>query len=158
VFRNAVYTGNDARFDKQIDPQRQYFNPILSGFYPDPSICRKGDDFFLVNSSFSYYPGIPIFHSRDLVNWTQIGFVLNRPSQLKLDGIRLSGGIYAPAIEYNPHNDTFYVITTCVDGLGNFLVKTDDPFKGEWSEPITLPAVEALIRPCFSMRMDRDTL
>ncbi|SFL57604.1 glycoside hydrolase family 43 protein [Proteiniphilum acetatigenes] len=141
VFRNAVYTGNDARFDKEIDPQRQYFNPILSGFYPDPSICRKGDDFFLVNSSFSYYPGIPIFHSRDLVNWTQIGFVLNRPSQLKLDGIRLSGGIYAPAIEYNPHNDTFYVITTCVDGIGNFLVKTDDPFKGEWSEPITLPAV-----------------
>lgn len=141
VFRKAVYTGNDIRFDKDMDPRNQYFNPILSGFYPDPSICRKGDDYFLVNPSFSYYPGIPIFHSRDLVNWTQIGFALNRPSQLKLDRIRLSGGIYAPAIEYNPHNDTFYVITTCVDGIGNFVVKTKDPFAGGWSEPIPLPAV-----------------
>lgn len=141
VFRNVEYEGQDARYDKVIDHQNQYFNPILSGFYPDPSICRKGNDYFLVNSSFSYYPGIPIFHSRDLVNWEQLGFVLNRPSQLKLEGIRLSGGIYAPAIEYNPHNDTFYVVTTCVDGIGNFLVKTDDPFKGEWSDPIPLPQV-----------------
>lgn len=141
IFREARYEGNDSRYDKDIDRQNQYFNPILSGFYPDPSICRKGDDYFLVNSSFSYYPGIPIFHSRDLVNWKQLGSVLNRPSQLKLDSIRLSGGIYAPAIEYNPHNDTFYVITTCVDGIGNFLVKTDDPFKGEWSDPIPLPQV-----------------
>lgn len=116
-------------------------NPILGGFYPDPSICRKGDDYFLVNSSFSYYPGVPIFHSKDLVNWKPLGHVLNRPSQLNLDGIRLSGGIYAPAIQYNPHNDMFYMITTCVDGIGNFLVKTDNPMKGEWSDPILLPQV-----------------
>lgn len=141
IFRNASYTGMDERYQKEVDPHRQYLNPILSGFYPDPSICRKGDDYFMVNSTFAYYPGIPIFHSRDLVHWNQLGYVLNRPSQLQLDGIRLSGGIYAPAIEYNPHNDTFYLITTCVDGIGNFIVKTDDPFKGEWSDPITLPAV-----------------
>lgn len=135
------YTGKDSRFDKEIDHHSEYFNPILSGFYPDPSICRKGDDYFLVCSSFSYYPGVPVFHSTDLVNWKQIGHVLNRPSQLKLDGIRLSGGIYAPAITYNPHNDTFYLITTCVDGIGNFVVKTDDPFANNWSEPIVLPHV-----------------
>lgn len=141
VFEYFEYKGMDTRFEKEIDKRNEYFNPILSGFYPDPSICRKGDDYFLVCSSFSYYPGIPIFHSRDLVNWNQIGHVLNRPSQLKLDGIRLSGGIYAPAIEYNEYNDTFYLITTCVDGIGNFIVKTDDPFSNNWSEPITLPKV-----------------
>ncbi len=141
LFKNAVYSGCDVRFDKDINPENQYFNPILSGFYPDPSICRKGNDYFLIHSSFAYYPGIPIFHSRDLVNWQQIGAVLNRPSQLQISGLGMSRGIFAPAIEYNPHNDTFYVITTCVDGIGNFLVKTDDPFKGEWSEPILLPSV-----------------
>lgn len=141
LFREAVYSGHDTRFDKEIDPENQYFNPILSGFYPDPSICRKGEDYFLVHSSFAYYPGIPIFHSRDLVNWQQIGSVLNRPSQLQVSGLGISRGIFAPAIEYNPRNDTFYVITTCVDGIGNFLVKTDDPFKGEWSDPILLPEI-----------------
>lgn len=141
VFSYFEYTGKDIVFSEPIDPAREYRNPILSGFYPDPSICRKGDDYYLVNSTFSYYPGVPIFHSKDLVNWVQLGFVLNRPSQLKLDGIRLSGGIYAPAIEYNKHNDTFYMITTCVDGIGNFLVKTKNPQSGVWSDPILLPKV-----------------
>lgn len=140
-FNYFEYKGMDTLFDKTIDKHNEYFNPIFSGFYPDPSICRKGNDYFLVCSSFSYYPGIPIFHSIDLVNWSQIGHVLNRPSQLQLDKIRLSGGIYAPAIEYNPYNDTFYLITTCVDGIGNFVVKTNDPFSNNWSEPITLPNV-----------------
>lgn len=141
VFSNFCYSGNDSVWNRSIDSASQYMNPILGGFYPDPSICRKGDDYFLVNSSFSYYPGVPIFHSKDLVNWKPLGHVLNRPSQLNLDGIRLSGGIYAPAIQYNPHNDMFYMITTCVDGIGNFLVKTDNPMKGEWSDPILLPQV-----------------
>lgn len=73
-------------------------NPILKGFYPDPSICRVGEDYYLVTSSFEYYPGIPIFHSKDLVHWEQIGHVLDRPSQLNLDSIRVSGGVYAPTI------------------------------------------------------------
>lgn len=60
-------------------------NPILGGFYPDPSICRVGEDFYLVNSSFGYAPGIPIFHSRDLAHWEQLGNVLERDTQLRLD-------------------------------------------------------------------------
>ena len=148
AFSYFQYIGNDDRFNQPIDKQNQYFNPIISGFYPDPSICRKGEDYYMVHSTFAYYPGIPIFHSKDLVNWTQIGFVLNRPSQLNLDGLRISRGIYAPAIEYNEYNDTFYVITTCVDGIGNFFVKTKDPHKGEWSDPITLPGVGG-IDPSF---------
>ncbi len=142
LFNYFEYRGMDKAFGQQIDRNKEYFNPIVSGFYPDPSICRKGDDYYMVHSTFSYYPGIPILHSKDLVNWEQIGFVLNRPSQLNLpDGIRLSGGIYAPAIEYNKYNDTFYLITTCVDGIGNFVVKTKDPHAGNWSDPITLPKV-----------------
>lgn len=139
-FNYFEYKGNDTVFCAEIEHGKEVFNPILSGFYPDPSICRKGEDFFLVNSSFSFYPGIPIFTSKDLVNWTQIGHVLDRPSQLNLDGIRISGGIYAPAIEYNKHNDTFYLITTCVDGIGNFVVKTKNPHEG-WSDPVKLPNV-----------------
>lgn len=142
TFGYAVYQGMDKWFDKPIDAENQYFNPILSGFYPDPSICRKGDDYFLVNSTFSYFPGVPIFHSKDLVHWKQIGSVLNRESQLNLDGLHLSAhGIYAPAISYNPYNDTFYMITTLVNGMGNFVVKTQDPFVGNWSDPIVLPEV-----------------
>lgn len=142
TFSYFEYRGMDQRFEQKIDVQKEYFNPIFSGFYPDPSICRKGDTYFLVHSSFSYYPGVPIFYSTDLVNWKQIGHVLNRPSQLQLnEGIRLSGGIYAPAIEYNEYNDTFYMITTSVDGIGNFVVKTKDPMSNNWSDPIRLPNV-----------------
>ena len=87
-------------------------NPMLSGFYPDPSICRVGDDYYLVNSSFEYFPGVPIFHSKDLVHWRQIGHVLTRPSQLPLKKMRASGGIFAPTLRY--HDGTFYMVTTNV--------------------------------------------
>ncbi len=143
TFSYFEYKGNDACFAQQIDPKTQYRNPILAGFYPDPSICRRGDDYFLVNSSFSYYPGIPIFHSRDLVNWKQIGHVLDRPSQLKLDGLGLSAGVYAPAIEYNASNRNFYLINTIIGGIGNFVVKTTDPFQG-WGEPIRVPELNGM--------------
>jgi len=131
------YRGMDPFYDQAIDKENQYFNPILAGFYPDPSICKKGEDYYLVTSSFVYYPGIPIFHSKDLANWTQIGHVLDRPSQLQLAGIRTDGGIYAPAIRYNKYDDTFYLITTSVDGIGNFIVKTKDPKEG-WSDPTVI--------------------
>ncbi len=140
AFNYVEYKGMDTRFNQSINPEKEYFNPIISGFYPDPSICRKGDDYYMVNSSFAFYPGIPIFHSKDLVHWEQLGFVLSRPLQLNLDGIRISGGIYAPSITYNKLNDTFYVITTCVDGIGNFVVKSKYPEK-DWSDPIPLPEV-----------------
>ncbi len=117
---------------------RTFRNPILTGFYPDPSICRAGDDYYLVASTFEYFPGLPIFHSRDLVHWHQIGHVLDRPSQLPLDGIRPSGGLYAPTIRYS--HGVFYVINTLVDGAtqsGNFIVTATDP-AGPWSEPYRL--------------------
>ena len=102
------------------------------------SITRKGNDYYLVNSSFAFYPGVPIFHSTDLVNWTQIGNVLDRESQLNLQGVVMREGIYAPDIMYNPNNDTFYMITTHIGGgWGNMVVKTQDPLKG-WSDPIAL--------------------
>ena len=141
------YEGKDAVYDEAIDPYKQFFNPIIAGYYPDPSICRKEDTYYLVNSSFGYFPGVPIFTSKDLVNWTQIGHVLDRPSQLNLVTQGISSGIFAPAIEYNPYNDTFYMITTDVGGKGNFFVKTKDPLQG-WSDPILLPEVKH-IDPSF---------
>jgi alpha-N-arabinofuranosidase len=142
-FSYFEYKGKDACFEQIIDSKTQYRNPILPGMYPDPSICRRGNDYFLINSTFCYFPGIPIFHSTDLVHWKQIGHVLDRPSQLKLDGLSLSSGVYAPTIRYNEKNQTFYVINTVVGGIGNFIVRTKDPFKG-WSEPIKLPEVKGI--------------
>ncbi len=111
-------------------------NPIFPGFYPDPSICRVGDDFYLVTSTFAYFPGIPIFHSRDLVHWNQIGNILDRDSQLPLNGVGVSEGIFAPTLRY--HDGTFYLITTNVSSeLGNFIVTATDP-AGPWSEPYRL--------------------
>jgi len=109
-----------------------FHNPILPGFYPDPSICRVNEDYYLVTSTFEYYPGIPIFHSKDLVHWNQIGHVLDRPSQLELDSIKPSGGVYAPTIRF--HNGTFYVINTLVGKKGNFVVTATNP-AGPWSDP-----------------------
>src|SRR5574344_682990 len=133
-FSYFTYSGNDTRFEKQIDNSCQYLNPVMAGFYPDPSMCRKGDTYYLVNSSFSMFPGVPIFTSKDLVNWKQIGHVLDRPSQLLVEKSGVSHGIYAPDIKYNKNNDTFYMITTqFAGGIGNMVVKTKDPAKG-WSE------------------------
>ncbi|MBD3922308.1 glycoside hydrolase family 43 protein [Paenibacillus sp. PR3] len=110
-----------------------YTNPVISGFHPDPSICRVGEDYYLVTSSFEYYPGVPLFHSKDLVNWEQLGHVLTRTEQLDLRNARSSGGIYAPTIRY--YDGLYYMTTTNVSGGGNFYVYTDDP-RGEWSDPI----------------------
>ena len=112
-----------------------YKNPVISGFYPDPSVCRVGDDFYLVNSSFQFFPGVPIFHSKDLVNWEQIGNVLNRPSQLYLKDAASWAGIYAPTIRH--HEGTFYMITTNCSDKGNFIVHASNP-AGPWSDPIWL--------------------
>jgi len=108
-------------------------NPVIPGFHPDPSVVRVGDTFYLVTSSFEFFPGVPVFRSRDLVSWEPIGHVLTRDSQLPLRKARPSGGIYAPTIRYR--DGTFYVITTNVDGGGNFLVTAKDP-AGPWSDPV----------------------
>lgn len=134
TFSDFNYRGNDKIYnDNPLKPD-EFYSPILQGCYPDPSITRKGEDYYLVNSSFSMFPGVPIFTSKDLVNWKQVGHVLDRPSQLKVEKSGVSHGIYAPDIKYNKHNDTFYMITTqFAGGIGNMVVKTKDPAKG-WSE------------------------
>lgn len=120
-------------FSTVFSQENTYQNPIIPGFYPDPSICRNGDDYYLVTSTFQYFPGVPVFHSKDMIHWKQIGHCLTRKSQLPLDNAWTSGGIYAPTIRY--HKGVFYMVTTNVSGGGNFYVTATDP-AGEWSEPV----------------------
>lgn len=111
----------------------KYNNPVIKGFYPDPSVCKVEDTYYLVCSSFQYFPGVPIFESKDLVNWTQIGHCLTRESQIELGKVSSSGGVFAPTIRYN--NGRFYMTTTNDTTRQNFYVWTDDIY-GEWSEPV----------------------
>ena len=108
-------------------------NPILPGFYPDPAICRVGTDYYMVTSTFVYFPGIPIFHSKDLQNWTQVASAIDRPSQMDFMGEQVSRGLFAPAINY--HNGTFYITCTDIDHGGNFIITAKKP-SGPWSNPI----------------------
>lgn len=112
-----------------------YHNPVISGFYPDPSACEANGRFYLVTSSFQFFPGVPLFESDDLVNWRQIGHVLTRKSQLPLAGAVSSGGIFAPTIRY--YDGTFYMVTTNTTTGRNFYVTTKDIY-GQWSEPVTV--------------------
>ncbi|MGB5258854.1 MAG: glycoside hydrolase family 43 protein [Woeseiaceae bacterium] len=123
--------------DSSAGRQGVFSNPIIPGFAPDPSIVRVDDDFYLVNSTFEYFPGIPIYHSRDLVNWELISYALNDPGKIELERIKSSDGIHASTIRY--HDGTFYVITTNnVNGkLVNFIVTATDP-RGPWSAPNVL--------------------
>ena len=129
---------------------RAFRNPIIPGFYPDPSICRVGEDYFLVTSSFEYFPGVPLFHSRDLVHWRQLGHVLDRPSQLDLSESLCSQGIFAPSIRH--HDGVFYMVTTCRRQRGdafadlNFVVTATDP-AGPWSELHVLEDEAGIIDP-----------
>lgn len=113
----------------------KYSNPVIKGFYPDPSVCYANGKYYLVSSSFQYFPGVPLFESEDLVNWQQIGHVLTRKSQVMLEKINSSGGVFAPTIRY--HNGRFYMVTTNDTTHENFYVYTDDIY-GEWSDPITV--------------------
>ncbi|MEV2211670.1 glycoside hydrolase family 43 protein [Streptomyces sp. NPDC050997] len=117
-----------------------FANPVLAGSHPDPSICRVGEDFYLVTSSFAYYPGIPVFHSRDLVRWSPLGHVVHRTSHLSLAGLDVSDGIWAPTIRH--HAGTFYVVSTLAKGRRGsvtFLSTASAP-AGPWSDPIVLDA------------------
>ena len=134
------YSGHDSVFDRPL-PVGTFRNPILAGFYPDPSITRVGNTFYLVNSTFTYFPGIPIFYSYDLVHWHAIGNVIDRSGQLNFDGLGVSRGVFAPTIRF--HNGVFYVISTAVDAGGNFLSIATNP-QGPWSDPIWLPQIEGI--------------
>lgn len=111
----------------------RYQNPIVRGMYPDPSVCRAGDRYYMVCSSMNFFPGVPLFESEDMVNWKPIGHCLTRESQLDLTGAEISSGIFAPTIRY--HEGRFYMVTTNAVHHDNFYVYTDDIY-GEWSEPI----------------------
>ena len=119
----------------------KYTNPIIRGFNPDPSVCRKGDDFYMTVSSFEYVPGLPIYHSKDMIHWEMIGHALSRPEQMDFEGSGDNGGIFAPTIRF--HDGWFYISTTNVSrpgamapgGTGNFIIRAKDP-AGEWSEPM----------------------
>ena len=116
-----------------------YKNPIITGFNPDPSIVCVGEDYYLCTSSFEYFPGVPLYHSRNLINWQLIGYCLDRESQLDLKNSPSSMGVYAPTIRY--YKGTYYMITTnithAINGgkTGNLIVKTTD-ISGEWSDPV----------------------
>ena len=138
LFTTAVYEGNDQVYKDFPLEAGEFYTPILQGCYPDPAITRKGDDYYMVCSSFAMFPGVPIFHSKDLVNWTDLGGVLDNIDEFNPHDTGISAGVYAPGITYNPHNDTFYMIVTAFSGgLGNIIVKTKDPMKG-WGSPIKL--------------------
>jgi xylan 1,4-beta-xylosidase len=121
-------------FASRQDPNAEvtYHNPVIPGFHSDPSVCRVGDDYYLITSTFEYFPGVPVFHSKDLVNWEQIGYCLDRQEQIPR-GIN----IFAATIRY--HEGTFYMITTNITGGGNFYVTATDP-AGPWSDPIWIKA------------------
>ncbi|MBL7110320.1 MAG: glycoside hydrolase family 43 protein [Bacteroidales bacterium] len=116
--------------------QETFQNPILPGYHPDPSICRVGDDYYLVNSTFEWFPGIPVHHSKDLVNWELIGYGITRPDQVELqEGLGDFMGIFAVTIRH--HEGVYYLITTCVQCGGNFYLTATDP-AGPWSDPVWL--------------------
>ena len=121
--------------------QNKLINPILPGFYPDPSIVKVGGDYYLINSTFSYFPGIPVFHSKDLNNWKQVGNAIDRPSQMNFMGERLTRGLFAPSINY--HNGTFYITCTDIDNMGNFVITASNP-AGPWSDPVAIPEVRGI--------------
>ena len=117
-----------------------FSNPVIPGFHPDPSVCRVGDDYYLVVSSFAFLPGVPVFHSRNLVDWEPIGHVFDRPGVIDLTGLAVSDGIWAPTIRH--HGGLFYLVTTLVrgkQGAVTVLATATDP-AGPWSDPVVLDA------------------
>lgn len=146
---SSAHAAGPARFawvdyhgsDGAAVPAGSYRNPILAGYHPDPSIVRVGTDYYLVNSTFSWFPGIPVFHSRDLVHWRQIGNAIDRPGQLDFTGRTISEGVFAPAISF--HAGRFYIVNTCVKCGGNFVITATNP-AGPWSDPVFLPSVEGI--------------
>ena len=110
-------------------------NPVIRGFHPDPSVCRAGEDFYLVNSTFEYFPGIPIYHSRNLANWELSGYAMTKEEELELRCCHYSDGLYAPTLRY--HNGTFFILCTNVSGLGNFIIHSND-IGGPWSAPVRI--------------------
>ena len=133
-FTRIDYSGDDGG---PVPAAGEYRNPVLAGFYPDPSAIRVGDDFYLVTSTFCYFPGLPVFHSRDLVSWRQVGNAIDRPGQMPYgDAEEITRGLFAATISH--HDGTFYIANTCFycpgKGMGNFVISAKNP-AGPWSDP-----------------------
>lgn len=143
-FDRFEYIGKDVASEPR-PASGTYRNPILPGYYPDPSVTRVGSKFYLVNSTFAHWPGIPIHESTDLVHWKLIGHALNDPAKLDFDGLDISRGVFAPAIDY--HQGTYYIINTLVDAGGNFFVTSKTP-GGPYSDPVWLKEIDG-IDPAF---------
>ncbi|MBA8681142.1 glycoside hydrolase family 43 protein [Stenotrophomonas tumulicola] len=140
VFDWFEYRGEDEAFASTL-PEGHFRNPVLAGFNADPSVVAANGRFYLVNSSFGYFPAIPVHESTDLVHWRQIGHVIDRPGLLDFDGLGVSRGIFAPAIAF--HAGRFHVVGTAVDSGGNFIASATDP-AGPWSDPTWLPDVAGI--------------
>lgn len=125
--------------------KNKIINPVISGFYPDPSICRVGDDFYIACSSFELYPGIPIFHSRNLADWEQVGYAMTEENQFHVEKNGMTGGVMAPTIRY--HDGLFYIINANFSDKGNYIITAENP-AGPWSDPHWLtdvPGIDASI-------------
>lgn len=128
-------------------PMATIHNPVLPGFHPDPSFVRVGDDYYLANSTFEWFPGVPIHHSRDLVNWRLVGHALTRQSQLDLRGVADSGGVWAPSLSHA--DGRFWLIYTNLrtSGMGKrykdigIYLTTAETVEGPWSEPVFLNSI-----------------
>lgn len=132
-------------------------NPVLSGFYPDPSVCRVGEDYYMVTSSFVYFPGLPVFHSRDLVHWEQIGHGIAAPDQLDYQNCETSLGLWAPTIRW--HDGVFYIINTFVSGgrearRDNYIITATNP-AGPWSKPVFIAGADGIDSSLFFDRQGR---
>lgn len=132
--------------------ERKIKNPILPGFYPDPSICRVDGDFYMVCSSFEMYPGIPVFHSKDLANWEQLGYAMTMENEFHVEPNVLANGVMAPTIRY--HKGTFYIINTNFCDRGNFIVTAKDP-AGPWSSTCWLSDVPGIDASLFFDKDDK---
>lgn len=141
---SVTYAQSSAKFDyveyravgeASLQSDDNYRNPVLPGFHPDPSIVRVDDDFYAVTSTFSWFPGLPILHSRDLVNWRQIGNAIDRAGQLDFTGLGTNRGLFAPAISH--HDNRFWIVNTCIECGDNFVITATDP-AGPWSDPVWL--------------------
>lgn len=141
---SPLSAGPVAQFDfvayRALDPQSatpgdSYRNPVLPGFQPDPSIVAVGRDFYLVTSTFSWFPGLPVYRSTDLVNWRLLGHAIDRPGQVDFTGLGTNRGLFAPAIEH--HGGRFWIVNTCIECGGNYVI-TADKAEGPWSDPVWL--------------------
>jgi beta-xylosidase len=147
LFLSASYIANTQTVSKvwvSDNGNGTFKNPVIHADYSDPDAIRVGDDYYMISSSFNHVPGLPIMHSKDLMNWKLIGYVLKKLPSPHFDTVRHGGGVWAPSIRY--HNNQFYIYYPDPD-FGIYLIKSKS-ITGPWSEPLMVEAGKGLIDPC----------